>query len=184
MKRTILATVAAATLALIVGCGSTSTGTRHNDADVAFAQMMIPHHEQAIEMSKLAATRASSADVRELAGAIEAAQDPEIQTMRGWLRSWGEDDAMGHNDGHDMSGDMSRDMPGMMSEKTMAELKQAKGAEFDRLFLTSMIAHHEGAIDMAREEKADGEFPGTLSLADAIMTTQAAEIERMRAMLK
>lgn len=175
MGRTILAAAAVTMLALVAGCSGTDQGTSHNDADVTFAQMMIPHHEQAIEMSQLAATRASSNDVKELAGAIEAAQDPEIQTMRGWLKSWGEDESMGHA-GHDM--------PGIMSEQTMADLEQAEGAQFDRLFLTSMIAHHQGAIDMAEDEKRDGEFPGALTLADAIITTQAAEIDRMRAMLK
>ncbi|MFL6090436.1 MAG: DUF305 domain-containing protein [Aeromicrobium sp.] len=165
----------AAALLTVVGCGSTSSsGSQPNDADVMFVQMMIPHHEQAIEMAKLADTRAKSQDVKDLADAIEAAQDPEIRTMRGWLKGWDE---------HASSGQMSHGMPGIMDDKTMGQLKQANGAAFDRLFLTAMIAHHEGAIAMAKDEKRDGSFPAALSLADAIIETQTAEIKRMRTLL-
>jgi uncharacterized protein (DUF305 family) len=175
MRKTFIAAIAAATLLIAAGCSSSPGGTKHNDADVAFAQMMIPHHQQAVEMSKLARTRAQNQDVKELAGAIEAAQDPEIQTMRGWLKSWGEDD---------LSGRMGHDMPGMMSASTMGGLRDASGVSFDRAFLRSMIAHHEGAIVMAKTEKKNGEFPAALSLADAIIATQTAEIKRMREMLR
>jgi uncharacterized protein (DUF305 family) len=179
MRKTIL-TAAVTTILIVTGCGTSQKATTpekpdHNDADVTFAQMMIPHHEQAIEMSELATSRAATAEVKELAGQIEAAQDPEIQTMKGWLKAWGEDE---------MSDHMGHDMPGIMSDETMADLKQATGADFDRLFLTSMIDHHEGAIEMAEAEKEDGKFPAALKLADAIITTQAAEIKQMRAMLK
>jgi uncharacterized protein (DUF305 family) len=179
MRRTLLAASAAAVLLVAAGCGNVNqdadAGSPHNEADVAFAEMMIPHHQQAIEMAKLAETRADSDDVKSLASAIEAAQDPEIQTMQGWLDSWGEDGTS-----HEMSHD---EMPGMVDAKTMGELGKATGAEFDRLFLTSMIAHHEGAIAMAESEKTDGVHKGSLQLADAIIETQTAEIKRMRAML-
>ena len=182
MRKSIMAAVAATTLLLTAGCGinankdaSPDAGSRHNEADVAFAEMMIPHHEQAIEMSKLAATRAEGQEVKELASAIEAAQGPEIETMQGWLESWDEDGTS-----HEMSHD---EMPGMVDDKTMGELGKATGAEFDRLFLTSMIAHHEGAIAMAESEKSDGVHEGSLRLADAIIKTQTAEIKRMEDML-
>ena len=181
MRKSLLAAAAAATLLLASGCSglnkdaSPDDASPHNDADVSFAQMMIPHHEQAIEMSALAETRAESQDVKELAAAIKAAQDPEIQTMEGWLESW---DATGPS--HDMTHD---EMPGMVDEKTMGELGKATGAEFDRLFLTSMIAHHEGAIAMAQSEKSDGVHKGALRLADQIIKTQTAEITRMQGML-
>jgi uncharacterized protein (DUF305 family) len=176
-----LAAIAALTMLLASGCSgvnkdaSPDNGSPHNEADVAFSEMMIPHHQQAVEMAKLAETRAENQDVKDLATAIEAAQDPEIQTMQGWLKSWGED-GMSHEMGHD-------EMPGMVDDKTMGELGKATGAEFDRLFLTSMIAHHEGAIAMAESEKSDGVHKGALRLADAIIKTQAAEIKRMRGML-
>jgi uncharacterized protein (DUF305 family) len=181
MRKTILGAVAAATLVLAAGCSGVNKDatpdapSSHNEADVSFAEMMIPHHQQAVEMATLAETRAESQEVKDLAAAIKAAQDPEIQTMQGWLKSWGED-GMSHEMSHD-------DMPGMVDDKTMSDLGKASGPEFDRLFLTSMIAHHEGAIAMAESEKSDGVHKGALRLADAIIGTQTAEIKRMRAML-
>lgn len=162
---------------LLAGCGSPPE-PKHNDADVEFASMMIPHHQQAIEMSHLATTRAG-VEVQKLASAIAMAQEPEIETMRGWLKAWGEHDASGQHMDH-----MGHGMPGMVSRQTMAELDDAKGDRFDQLFLTSMIAHHEGAITMAAREKKNGRFPGALSLADAIISTQTAEIKQMQAMLR
>jgi uncharacterized protein (DUF305 family) len=95
--------------------------------------------------------------------------------MQGWLKSWGEDGTS-----HEMSHD---EMPGLVDDKTMGDLGKATGAEFDQLFLTSMIAHHEGAIAMAESEKSDGVHKGALRLADAIIKTQTAEIKRMQGML-
>ena len=181
MRKSLLAAAAATTLLLASGCSglnkdaSPDASSPHNDADVAFAQMMIPHHQQAVEMAALAETRAESQDVKDLAAAIKAAQDPEIQTMEGWLESWDETGAS-----HEMT---HEEMPGMVDEKTMGELGKATGREFDRLFLTSMIAHHEGAIAMAQSEKSDGVHKGALRLADAIIKTQTAEIKRMEDML-
>jgi uncharacterized protein (DUF305 family) len=181
MRKSIFGTVAAAALMLAAGCSgahkdaSSDAPSSHNEADVSFAEMMIPHHQQAVEMATLAETRAESQQVKDLAAAIKAAQDPEIQTMQGWLNSWNE-----NGTSHEMSHD---EMPGMVDDKTMSDLGKASGAEFDRLFLTSMIAHHEGAIAMAESEKSDGVHKGALRLADAIIQTQTAEIKRMRAML-
>ena len=181
MRKTILVAAATAVLLATAGCriegGDKSADTRpYNDADVSFAQMMIPHHEQAVDMTKLAATRAESQDVKELAAAIESAQAPEIEQMQTWLESWDESGTS-----HDMSHD---EMPGMVDDKTMGELGKSSGAEFDRLFLTSMIAHHEGAIAMAQSEKSDGVHKGALKMADDIIRTQNAEIKRMRKLLE
>jgi uncharacterized protein (DUF305 family) len=180
MRKTILVAAAAAALLATAGCriesGDKSADARpHNEADVSFAQLMIPHHEQAVEMTKLAATRAESQDVKELAASIESAQAPEIEQMQGWLESW---DAGGTS--HDMSHD---EMPGMVDDKTMGELGKSSGAEFDRLFLTSMIAHHEGAIAMAQSEKSDGIHKGAIKMAEDIIKTQTAEIKRMQNLL-
>lgn len=163
----------------------------HNEADVAFAQMMIPHHEQAVEMSQLAPDRAEDERVLELAEEIEAAQAPEIEQMTGWLEDWGEE-AGGHDmgdmdmeEGEDM-GDMDMDdssMPGMMSDEEMTELEAASGAEFDVMFLEMMTAHHEGALEMAETEIADGEFPDAIALAETILETQQAEIDEMAGLL-
>ena len=180
MRKTIVVAVAAAALLATAGCRIQSEDKSadprpHNEADVSFAQLMIPHHEQAVEMTKLAATRAESQDVKELAAAIEAAQAPEIERMQGWLDAW---DAGGAS--HDMSHD---EMPGMVDDSMMNELGRASGAEFDRLFLTAMIAHHEGAIAMAESERSDGIHKGALTMADDIIRTQNAEIKRMRKLL-
>lgn len=173
---------------LLGGCGDddngeTSQDAQFNQADVTFAQGMIPHHRQAIEMSALAEDRAASPEVKELAASIEAAQDPEIDTMTGWLEEWGEDvpsDGMEGMDHGDMSGG---DMPGMMTEEDLDNLEAASGAEFDQMFLTMMIAHHEGAIEMARTEQSEGENPDAIALAEKIETDQDAEIETMRGLL-
>ncbi|MGO4421163.1 DUF305 domain-containing protein, partial [Streptomyces sp. MCAF7] len=111
------------------GSASTSApSSKHNEADVSFAQGMIPHHRQAVEMADLAPTRASSAQVKKLAADIKKAQDPEIRTMSGWLEAWGEKvpEAMPGMDHSQHEG-----MPGMMSSKDMEELKKASGAAFD-----------------------------------------------------
>jgi uncharacterized protein (DUF305 family) len=158
-----------------------STAAGHNATDVMFASMMIPHHAQAIEMAKLAATRASSPEVKSLAAAIEAAQQPEIDLMSGWLRSWGQPvptssamsgtSQMGHANG-------------MMAEAEMRALDSASGARFDRLFLTQMVQHHEGAIEMAKTEQASGENPDAIALSGRIIKDQTAEITKIQAMLK
>ncbi|WP_339156427.1 DUF305 domain-containing protein [Actinomadura luteofluorescens] len=157
----------------------------HNGQDVMFAQMMIPHHRQAVEMAGLAATRASSAQVKALAADIKKAQEPEIQQLSAWLRSWGSPvpspgtTGMGgmHHGGMD-------GMDGMMSEKDMKELEAAKGGAFDKAFLEMMIEHHEGAVAMARTEESAGRFPPAKQLAGKIISSQTAEIARMRTLLK
>ncbi|MEV4002768.1 DUF305 domain-containing protein [Actinomadura sp. NPDC049753] len=157
----------------------------HNGQDVMFAQMMIPHHRQAIEMADLAATRASSAEVKTLAADIKKAQGPEIQQLGAWLKSWGTPvpspgtTGMGgmHHGGTD-------GMDGMMSEKDMKELEAAKGAAFDKAFLEMMIEHHEGAVAMAKAEQSSGQFPPAKQMAANIVSSQTAEIAKMRSLLK
>jgi len=153
----------------------------HNDADVSFATEMIQHHRQAVEMADLAADRASSQEVKDLATKIKGAQDPEIKTMSGWLTSWGEEVPadMSGMEGHDMSSGM----PGMMSSEDMDKLGKASGTEFDTMFLDMMVQHHEGAVDSAKTEKADGKYGPATKLADDVITAQSAEIEQMNKML-
>ena len=150
----------------------------HNDADVMFAQHMIPHHQQAVEMSDmLLGKQGIDPRVTELANEIKAAQGPEIQQMQGWLTQWGTP-AMPPMSSHDMPG-----MQGMMSASDMTALKDAQGAEASKLFLTQMIAHHEGAITMAQTEIKDGQFPAAIELAKAIAATQQKEIDTMKGIL-
>jgi uncharacterized protein (DUF305 family) len=160
--------------------GPSATATGFNQADVSFAQQMIPHHQQAVQMAELAASRASSPKVKGLAGTIETAQNPEVQTMTGWLRSWGQPTAMPTDS---MSG-MDHAMPGMMSGQDMSQLQSTHGQDFDRMFLQMMITHHRGAVEAARTELAEGTSPDAKRLARSIVVTQAVEIAQMRTLLQ
>lgn len=151
----------------------------HNAADVAFAQGMIPHHRQAVEMADLAETRAGSEDVKKLAAEIKKAQDPEIRTLSGWLTAWGED-VPEEGEGGDHAGHSAS---GMMTAEEMTELEKASGKAFDTAFLEMMIRHHEGAVDMAKTEKVDGSYQPAKDMADAIITSQSTEITRMNELL-
>ncbi|GAA2296725.1 DUF305 domain-containing protein [Nonomuraea roseoviolacea subsp. roseoviolacea] len=169
------AATAAATAAATTS--PSAPGGSFDDADAMFAQMMIPHHRQAVEMADLAATRASDPEVRKLAATIKAAQDPEITTMRGWLKDWGKPEPTG-------MGHMDHGMPGMMSAEDMDKLKDARGTAFDRQFVRMMIAHHEGAIQMAGTELAQGRNPDARKLARSIQSSQQAEIDQMKKILE
>jgi uncharacterized protein (DUF305 family) len=152
---------------------------RHNDQDVMFAQMMIPHHRQAIEMADLAAARASSPEVKSLAADIKKAQTPEIQRLSGWLSAWG---ASVPSPG--MGGMHHGGTEGMMSDDDMKKLGAAKGAAFDKAFLQMMIKHHEGAVAMAKTEQSAGQFADAKSMAAGIVSSQSAEITKMRSLLQ
>ncbi|MFI8499608.1 DUF305 domain-containing protein [Streptomyces sp. NPDC085524] len=161
----------------------------HNQADVTFAQRMIPHHRQAIVMAQMARSHGSSPEVRALAERIQKAQAPEIRTMTGWLRAWGEPVPRGMGSMEDMAGmgqddDDATSMPGMMHRTQMVDLNRASGRAFDTMFLTMMIEHHEGAIDMAQYELRHGSYSPTKDLATDIIRSQTAEIAQMSAMLK
>lgn len=164
---------------------SASADTVFNDADVMFAQMMIEHHRQAIEMASLADTRAASTDVKALATKIKQAQQPEIDTMTGWLTAWDKPAPMPSMSGGMDMGSMSHGpMPGAMTDADMSKLMDAKGAAFDKQFLTMMIAHHQGAVTMAKQESTQGSSPDAKALADKIVTDQQAEITQMQDLLK
>jgi uncharacterized protein (DUF305 family) len=199
MKTRLFAIAASSALAvLLAACGaphasspastggsatSSSVGSVANvsDADVSFAQLMIPHHQQAVEMADLALSRETSPEVKQLAEQIKAAQGPEIEMMSTWLEGWGAPMAMGEDhSGHDMGG---MDMSGMMSDDDMQALADAQGAEFDRMWLEMMIAHHQGAISMAEQVKGASSNADVTSLAGAVMTGQAVEIDAMQKLL-
>lgn len=149
-------------------------------ADIAFAQLMIPHHQQAIDMAVMAEKGATTDEVRQLAAQIKGAQDPEIQTMQGWLTEWGaptEMESMDGHEGHDMGG-MSAD--GMMTAEDMDALAAATGPEFDQMWLEMMIAHHEGALTMAQDVLATTKDPRVRELAQSIVDGQTAEITTMK----
>ena len=186
----ILGALIAASVALSACSGSEDTATSgsstsipadatFNAADVTFAQSMIPHHEQAVEMADLVADRSTDPDVADLATRIQAAQGPEIDTLNGWLDSWGADSADGEMSGMDHSG-----MGGMMSEEDMSSLEDASGVQFDRLWLQMMLEHHTGAVGMAQTEIDDGEDPEAIALAQEIKSSQGTEITEMEQLLQ
>ncbi|MEO3773999.1 DUF305 domain-containing protein [Micromonospora sp. B9E7] len=227
LRRALVAGVSLTAAAVLAGCGSSddhvaaggghgsptatapadsTSAEGHNAADVMFAQMMIPHHQQAVAMADLAATRAADPQVKQLAAQIKDAQAPEIATMSGWLTAWGTPTPSGapttmpgmDHGGTAMPGinhggsaaptgsgmpGMDHSMPGMMSDADMTRLAAASGRDFDRRFLTMMIAHHEGAITMARTEAAQGASADAKALAGQIATTQQTEIDTMKTIL-
>ncbi|MFJ8233612.1 DUF305 domain-containing protein [Streptomyces sp. NPDC094448] len=158
-----------------------------NDTDVTFAQAMIPHHQQALEMSALADGRAQDTEIIKLARVISGAQDPEIRTMKSWLKAWGKPESGGSMPGMDHGSGSSGDstgMAGMMSEAEMAALKAAKGTDFDRKFAQLMIEHHKGAITMAEDERKNGRNATAKALAGEVIRAQQAEIDAFTKILK
>lgn len=148
----------------------------HNQADIMFAQMMIPHHAQAVEMSGIILAKPGMpAEVTALATKIKAAQAPEIEQMTGWLSGWNVPTMMSDHSGHGMAG--------MVDDDGIEKLKSATGTEAARLFLEQMIGHHEGAIDMAQQEISAGKFPDAVKLGHDIVDAQQAEITQMKQLL-
>jgi uncharacterized protein (DUF305 family) len=195
----IVAVLAALLIAFVVsGCTSPPAADGHSDHthsettpvisgapagfnadDIAFASGMIPHHQQAVDMAALVPNRSTNPQVIQLASAISAAQEPEIQTLKAFLVQWQENpsDDTGHGDHAGMA------MNGMVDDATMTRLESLKGTEFDTLWLESMIGHHEGAIAMAKAEIAKGDNVDAKTLAQHIVTDQEAEITQMKQML-
>lgn len=193
---TVLAAVSVAALLTLSACGAdgagpgaagggkaatSSTEPQSVDAarmgDVMFAQMMIPHHEQAIEMADAALKKDASAEVKGLAAQIKAAQAPEIETMTTWLKEWNAPmSAEGGHGGHGGS-------DGMMSGDDMADLSSANGAAFDKMWLTMMIEHHEGAVEMAEGVLETTTNPEVEEMAKAIVDGQKKEIAAMKGLL-
>lgn len=150
-----------------------------NFADEMFVMMMIPHHEQAIEMSDMVLAKDGlDPRIAELAEQIKDAQGPEIERMLGWLDDWGVD-----YDADTMAGMDHGSMGGMMSAEDMTALENADAAAAGRLFLEQMIMHHEGAVDMARAALEDGQNSEVLVLAQQVIDDQTAEIAVMQELL-
>ncbi len=157
---------------------SAAAAADFNDADTMFAQMMMPHHVQAVTMSDIMLKKAGlPAAVTDLATKIKAAQGPEIEKMTSWLQSWGQPTEMPT----DMSS--AHGMEGMMGEDDMAKLEAAQGTDAAKLFLTQMIAHHEGAVMMAKTETTDGKNTDAVQLSKDIVSSQEAEIQKMKDLL-
>ena len=190
------------TVALTAGaCGDDDSGndttpqvsaTENNDADVAFATDMLQHHAQALSMVDLTRGRTLDPEVQQLAEEIRDAQVPEIETFTDWLTDWDQEipatmrDHAHAGHGEDMSESMKgmdTDMPGMMSGDDMTALQDAPDADFQQLWLEMMVAHHEGAVEMAEAETDDGQYKPAIDLADSIISSQSQEIDTMKGLL-
>ena len=167
MKRLFLVMI---TALLLTGCAaSTQSNSEYSSDDIAFAEMMIPHHEQAIEMSEIAFLNTSNPDVLQLAQEIKVAQSPEIDLMMSWT-------------GVKASTHAGHMMDGTLSQNELSDLREAKGKEFDRLFLEGMIKHHEGAIEMAQDVAAS-KNKEVADLSASIINAQELEIAKMKELL-
>jgi hypothetical protein len=167
MKRVLLVLISAL---LLSGCATSSpSNSEFSSDDIAFAEQMIPHHEQAIEMSEIAQLNTTNPDVLQLAQKIKDAQSPEIELMKSWT-------------GVKASTHAGHMMDGMLSQSELSELRQAKGKEFDRLFLQGMIKHHQGAIEMA-QEVATSKNKDVANLSAVIIAAQKLEIDTMNELL-
>lgn len=156
---------------------ASAAATEHNEADTMFAQMMLPHHEQAITMSDMMLAKGTSIDssIGDLATDIKAAQKPEIEKMNSWLSLWNEPVS---------AGTMGHSMEGMLGDEELAALDASQGIEATRLFLTQMVGHHKGAVQMAEDAIADGSNPEVISLATSVVKDQQAEIKAMEELLQ
>ena len=198
-KTAVIAAIAAVGITGLAACSSSSTQTSSTPTvsasvppvagtatEVSFAQSMIPHHEQAVEMADMALNPKyeASPEVQQLAEQIKSAQGPEIEQMTQWLQQWGAPTTSpgGHMHGmdHDMGG---MTMSGMMSPKQMKELRASRGTQFDQLWLSMMIEHHQGAIDMAQQVEASSTNPQVQELANQIIAAQQEEIATMQELL-
>ena len=158
------------TALLLTGCAaSTQSNSEYSSDDIAFAEMMIPHHEQAIEMSEIAFLNTTNPDVLKLAQEIKDAQSPEIELMMSWT-------------GVKTSTHAGHMMDGMLSQSELSDLRKEKDKEFDRLFLEGMIKHHEGAIEMAQDVAAS-KNKDVADLSAAIISAQELEIAKMKELL-
>jgi uncharacterized protein (DUF305 family) len=189
MNRTrtlIISTTAVIAALTLTGCADTAADTSSgtsaspeasvfNDQDVMFAQMMLPHHEQAVAMSDTLITKGDAVDteVLALAETIKDEQAPEIDQLTTWLGEWGQD----------TTATMDHSMEGMMSEADMSALEDTDGAEASRLFLEQMTEHHEGAVEMAQKEIDGGENPDAVEMGNTIVESQTAQIDEMEALL-
>lgn len=157
----------------------------HNDADVTFLQDMIRHHAQAVVMGDIVKGRLTDAKVRSMASRISDEQKPEMKGMASTLRSWGEkvpiEASNPSGSGHG-SHDDHTDMPGMATPAQLSDLRTAKGADVDRLYLDLMIAHHEGALEMCTTLGDKGADERTGELGDDISVTQTKQIDQMKGM--
>lgn len=195
--------VVLAALCLLVACGgnddSSSQGSAEasdapvitgepagfNSADVTFATTMVPHHQQAIDLSTMAAQNSTNPQLIALANQIVATLQPEVNILNVFLVQWNEnpDIRSGPEAGPD-GGELEPSVEGMIDDATVARLGSLRGPEFDRVWLQSMLAQHQGAVAMAQAEIADGKNVDAVAIAKTILAGQQADIAQMKKMLE
>lgn len=156
----------------------------HNDADVTFMQDMLPHHAQALQMTAMVGARTQREDLPLFARRMDISQDDEMAQIERWLEV--RDEPVPDADaGPDHGGMDGMDMPGMLTEEELTALEAAEGEEFDRLFLESMIRHHEGALAMVSQllEDEGGQETEIFQFVNHVDSDQRIEITRMQQML-
>jgi uncharacterized protein (DUF305 family) len=176
----------AASAPAAAGTGAASgepIAAEHDDADVMFAQMMLPHHEQAVEMSEMLLAKDDvPAEVADFAQGVIDAQGPEIERMNDMLTAWEAEPLADAEDMDSMDHGSGPGMSGMMSEEDMSALENARGTGAARLYLEQMTVHHEGAVEMAQEQIEQGQNPQAVELARQVVEDQEAEITEMERM--
>jgi uncharacterized protein (DUF305 family) len=193
VHRIMLSAVAAVAAVILSACGSqttsTATGSRDaasmpgmsqsaspakasfNDADVTFAQMMIPDHQMTAKMAALAQKKATSKDTKTLAAQMVKGQSTTVDMLQGWLKTWGKPASAG------MTG---MTMPGAMTDKDMTMLKSMKGMDFDMMFAQMMVKHHQASMKMAQEEQDKGASTDAKAMAAAMLKAQQAQVDELR----
>jgi uncharacterized protein (DUF305 family) len=183
--RRLILCAAAGSMVLLSACGGQHSATTppappFNQADVDYAVDMSMHHSQGVTMADLAATQARSSKVQALAERIRQAQATEVDRIAEWLNDWQSKGATMPPHGHS---DEAPDVSGMMSVEEMAKLERASGREFDRLFLSMMIRHHQGAIQLAQQETTRGASAEAKRVAQNVSATQSGEVREMKQLL-
>jgi len=174
---------------------SVSAEPAHNQHDVAFAAEMVPHHEQGLHLVALAADRHVTAEFAAITARIADGQSADLEQLTGWLTRWDEptptteplDESLlsQRSATGAMRGAMRTRMgPWALSAEDLQEVRTSRAADFEERWLRTMIVHHQGAISMARHEITQGEYPPAVELAEQIVTTQQAEVEEMRLLLR
>jgi uncharacterized protein (DUF305 family) len=181
----LIAAVTALVAVVAAACGKSSDHPQttddkagHNRADVVFATDMIPHHQQALDLSAVVPNRSTDPALIKLASGIATSQAPQIQKLKGFVVQWSE-----QADSHS-GGQADTAMHGMVDQATMTRVASLQGTEFDKLWLQSMIGHHRGALEMAQAEIKNGVNTDAVAMAHSIVTSQQAEIDQMTKMLE
>jgi uncharacterized protein (DUF305 family) len=186
----LLAGAAGAAVVLMAGCGgddapdggganppaAEATAAAFNDADVTFAQQMIPHHQQVVDMATLAETKASNADLKKLAADMKAADSTMVAGLTTMLTTWGKPTTMEGGMAHGS-------MPGMTSEKDMDMLESTSGTEFDRMFIQMMITHHNGSMQLAVDQQSTGSNAEAKNMAGQMHETQTEQVAKLQEIL-